>query len=99
MQEYKPGPWKVVKNRGNHWGMVEVEGPGIGGFLMIGFTVATTITPERAKAIEAEAKLIAAAPDLLAALEAFVEDAKNDGISHDKLCLNGQAAIKKARIV
>lgn len=68
-----PKPWRVVKNRGNHWGMVEVEGPGVGGRLVVGFTVASNITAADGERIESDARLIAAAPDLLAKAIAVVE--------------------------
>ena len=36
-------PWRVVKDRNNHPGMIEVEGPSIS---VRGFTVATDVTFE-----------------------------------------------------
>ena len=66
--------WKVVRDRHDHWGMIEVEGPGIGGFLIIGFTVATDADPdEDSRMIIQQANLIAAAPKLLAALQALYD--------------------------
>lgn len=68
-----PGPWEVVKDANNHWGMREVQGPGVSGRLVVGFTVATNVNADDAERIEHDAALIAAAPDLLAGCKAAVE--------------------------
>jgi hypothetical protein len=62
---HTPGPWAVIHST-VHPGMVEVFGPRI---QVRGFTVATDIDAGTADRIEADARLIAAAPDLLAALK------------------------------
>lgn len=69
MSDWTPGPWKVVKDRGNHWGMVEVEGPRL---KVVGFTIATDVTFEQGFVTEADARLIAEAPALVKALEAVL---------------------------
>lgn len=63
--------WEVVRDRNQHWGLVEVRGPGVGGYLTIGFTVATDVSAEEAAQIVADAHLIAAAKKLLAACQAL----------------------------
>jgi len=60
--KHTPGPWHVVKH---HDGRVAIcHGPGSG------FWVAT-ISPYWPERVQANARLIAAAPDLLAALQGF----------------------------
>lgn len=67
MSAYTPGPWESLD--GGEIGEIFVdsdEGP-----------VADLVKPERggSKRVEANARLIAAAPDLLAALKGFVQPA------------------------
>ena len=63
--KHTPGPW-VIERPINHVGMVEIDGPSL---TCRGFTIATDVDAQRAACIEADARLIAAAPDLLEALE------------------------------
>lgn len=63
---HTPGPWRVVRDRDNHWGMIEVVGSSI--LTIQGFTVATNVSPQKAAQIERDANLIAAAPQMLEAL-------------------------------
>jgi len=63
--KWTPGPWAVERNK-RTWGWVDVVGPSLG---VGGPTQATDLTlADEVKRI-AEAHLIAAAPDLYAALE------------------------------
>jgi len=63
--KWTPGPWAVEQNK-RTWGWVDVVGPSLG---VGGPTQATDLTlADEVKRI-AEAHLIAAAPDLYAALE------------------------------
>ena len=71
------GEWSVVRDRDNHWGMVEVTGPGVCGRLVIGFTVSTNVDSRRAQQIEADAELIAA---LANACDAGLLDAAERGL-------------------
>lgn len=65
--KWTPGPWAVERNK-RTWGWVDVVGPSLG---VGGPTQATDLTlADEVKRI-AEAHLIAAAPDLYAALEAI----------------------------
>ena len=70
--KWTPGPWAVERNK-RTWGWVDVVGPSLG---VGGPTQATDLTlADEVKRI-AEAHLIAAAPDLYAALDAamaFIE--------------------------
>ena len=63
--KWPPGPWAVERNK-RTWGWVDVVGPSLG---VGGPTQATDLTlADEVKRI-AEAHLIAAAPDMYAALE------------------------------
>lgn len=63
--KWTPGPWAVERNK-RTWGWVDVVGPSLG---VGGPTQATDLTlADEVKRI-AEAHLIAAAPDMYAALE------------------------------
>ena len=68
-----PGRWERRDDHGNHWGMREVVGPGVGGRLLIGFTTATNVSASEAAVVEGNADLIARAPDDLRHLLAEVE--------------------------
>lgn len=70
------GAWSVYRNRHNHWGMVEVDGPAL---TVRGFTSATNIDLAKALKVEQDAQLIAAAPDLLAASIAVLEMCEQHG--------------------
>lgn len=69
--DHSRGPWTVRKNFGDHWGMREVIGPAL---CIIGFTSATDVDDETRGRIEADGRLIAAAPDLLLALKCMEEE-------------------------
>lgn len=62
MSNYTPGPWRVRENDGDHWGLREVVGPSLS---VRGFTVATNVSLKMAAQVEADARLIAAAPEML----------------------------------
>jgi len=61
---FTPGPW-VKKFSVHYYGMVQVNGPGL---RCVGFTIARNVTWKDGARIEADAALIAAAPDLHAAV-------------------------------
>lgn len=64
--KHTPRFW-VVECPSHHPGMVEVVGPAMS---CRGFTVATDVDEAKAARIEADARLIAAAPDMYEALKA-----------------------------
>lgn len=63
--------WTVVRDRHNHWGMVEVEGPAL---TIRGFTQATDVDAVRARKVEEDAYKIAAVPELYEALDQLLTD-------------------------
>lgn len=65
MADPTPGTWSVIENRDNHWGMIEVDGPSV---QVRGFRQATDVSFAQGLKKEADARLIAAAPELLAEL-------------------------------
>lgn len=69
--------WRVVENENDHWGMRRVAGPALN---VVGFTVASDVSAEYARQVETDARLIAAAPDLLKALEQIIDDWAEDGL-------------------
>lgn len=71
MTEHTPGPWKIVEDRNNHWGMVEIEGPAV---TVRGLTVATNVDAATARRITADARLIAAAPEMYELLRSIEND-------------------------
>ena len=68
---HTPGPWEYKDRFSYTLGMVEVSGPRMG---VRGFTIATDVTPDQANVTRANARLIAAAPDLLTAYLASEEE-------------------------
>ena len=92
--KWTPGPWAVERNK-RTWGWVDVVGPSLG---VGGPTQATDLTlADEVKRI-AEAHLIAAAPDLYAALEAMTARMSlYSGHHDDALTAMGKAALAKAR--
>lgn len=64
LDDATPGPW-AVDSTSNHVGMREISGPSL---TCRGFTIATDVDYRRAALIEADARLIALAPQLAAAL-------------------------------
>lgn len=77
MEKHTPGPWTVIRNENDHWGMRRVDGPKMS---VVGFTIATDVSQEQAETIEADARLIAAAPqtkierdELLEACKMFMD--------------------------
>lgn len=98
--KWTPGPWAVERNK-RTWGWVDVVGPSLG---VGGPTQATDLTlADEVKRI-AEAHLIAAAPDLYAALQSTrkrLYDAMTAlGSSPDFAdagCHEADAALAKAR--
>lgn len=75
MAKHTPGPWRLIVDRKSTPGGWTVERPLIG---TDGWTIADMLavnTPERA----ANARLIAAAPELLAAIERAIAALHSDG--------------------
>ena len=66
--KHTPGPW-VIERPIHHEGMVKIDGPSL---TCRGFKIATDVDAQRAACIEADARLIAASPCLLEALEQLV---------------------------
>ncbi len=62
LDDATPGPW-AVDSTSNHVGMREISGPSL---TCRGFTIATDVDYRRAALIEADARLIALAPQLAA---------------------------------
>ncbi len=89
MTQHTPGPWAATG-----WEMREVSAHGHTIALCLGGNSA-----EAARMARANAALIAAAPDMLAALEAFVGSRKGDGMGWtlDSLEALAREAIAKAR--
>ena len=89
--KWTPGPWAVERNK-RTWGWVDVVGPSLG---VGGPTQATDLTlADEVKRI-AEAHLIAAAPDMYAALDAII-DGRMWSMSDNKFGA-AKAALAKAR--
>ncbi len=94
MTEHTPGPWLVVNIKGINVLMV---GAGQDGSNI----VADIRLHRHAPAVEANARLIAASPDLLTALEALLDETQEALLSictdnpNDRL--NDQPVIKQAR--
>lgn len=89
-QEFTPGPWKMLDySRVCGEECIYIEGQRSG--------IATVFVDNEDEGIdEANARLIVAAPDLLKALEAMVEDVCQLQLT-DANVLLAKAAIKKAR--
>lgn len=99
MSKHTPGPWYVFHSA--HRGRVDDDGPGA-------FSIGDAQTaysanilcsryqwPERAEEMKANARLIAAAPDLLEALQSILDDGLHcDVVPH--LHAKARAAIAKA---
>ena len=64
--------WAVEKNGHGHYGMLEVIGPAL---KCVGFTIATDVDADRARKIERDAHLIAAAPMMAEALDSLIRAA------------------------
>lgn len=97
---HTPGPWKVFENEHDYWGMREVKGPLV---KCICSTIATNVSIEQARQMEADISLIAAAPDLLEAakfaLPCFDTNSNDTAITMDYAIEAGiklKAAIQKA---
>ena len=94
MMSHTPGPWKVAENLFGNTASYEVYAnvetkSGKGGYTRI-----CQITPRDQKA---NARLIAAAPELLEALEAMVEMVEMNGLGKRYALDLAASAIKKAR--
>ena len=90
--KWTPGPWAVERNK-RTWGWVDVVGPSLG---VGGPTQATDLTlADEVKRI-AEAHLIAAAPDLYAALDGLL-GLLDAGSLYEPQAYAARAALTKAR--
>lgn len=90
--KWTPGPWAVERNK-RTWGWVDVVGPSLG---VGGPTQATDLTlADEVKRI-AEAHLIAAAPDLYAALDGLL-GLLDAGSLYEPQAYAARAALAKAR--
>ena len=90
--KWTPGPWAVERNK-RTWGWVDVVGPSLG---VGGPTQATDLTlADEVKRI-AEAHLIAAAPDLYAALDGLL-GLLDAGSMYEPQAYAARAALAKAR--
>jgi hypothetical protein len=99
MMKHTPGPWQIRDTRsqaGHSLKIIERAVPAKDG---INTLIAFALLPDRcpsAFAWQANANLIAAAPELLEALEEFVECGPNAGHNQD-LVVQVKKAIAKAR--
>lgn len=93
MNKHTPGPWKWHDN-GYPQGIRSDTGPGAVEICRIG---GVADAPEDAWECDANARLIAAAPDLLEALEALADKAENVMGDHKAAIIDARAAIAKAR--
>ena len=84
--KHTPGPWEWGRDMGSFW--IETEKDG--------YSVASVnnhnITPQN----EANAHLIAAAPEMLASLEAMVESYEHEASARNPTLLQARAVIAKA---
>lgn len=86
MSGYTSGPWHCRANRANGDALIEDAQDQV-----IGATYGDTGLPA-----EANARLIAAAPELLEALQAYVANDANQGLDDDEIYANAVEAINKA---
>lgn len=86
--------WTVVRDRHNHWGMVEVEGPAL---TVRGFTVATDVDAVHARKVEEDAYKIAAAPELYEALDRLEVSANTVAYCYSKRPENFAQAFQQLR--
>lgn len=98
MTEFTPGPWQLKQHDHNHWAIQD------SGVKVIANLISNAPYQPNTIELPANARLIAAAPDLLAALEdalrPFSEPTRNPGgnpIGEPDWCKTARAAIAKAR--
>ena len=91
MTEHTPGPWMVTPDHdeGIGWRHVSSFPEGFG-------DIATTWSGKHGDASEANARLIAAAPDMLDALEELVDTLDSRGVIDSFTTQSARAAIAKA---
>jgi hypothetical protein len=93
--QFTPGPWGVEPSQWNLWiGPMRSDGRKLES-IVVSVSTDLNLKPEAKANREANARLIAAAPDLLAALEAFVDGDNGDSI--DTRYENARQAVAKAR--
>ena len=93
MSKHTPGPWSAPLNDGNTTGIVWAKEPH--GGVVATVSAAVQNPPDRAQA-SANARLIAAAPDLLASLRELTVAAPADGSAESAVYARARAAIAKA---
>jgi hypothetical protein len=104
MSNHTPGPWfspdgKAIKQDYRPIGLTEAAGCMIGA--VMGGPTSGPAFIEIAEEVEANTRLISAAPDLLDALEGLLfayNDPGNTGSTHSDKVEAAQAAIAKARV-
>lgn len=104
MSKHTPGPWfspdgKTIKQDYRPIGLTEAAGCIIGA--VMGGPTSGPAFIEVAEEVEANTRLISAAPDLLEALEGLLlayNDPGNTGSTHDDKVEAARAAIAKARV-
>ena len=97
MSAHTPGPWAAVNNNDMYWQINDAEGRQLVDALASWFLRNSTNKPEEEEdwaTSEANARLIAAAPELLAALRDLAEHYSDD--RYDPLWSAARAAIAKA---
>jgi hypothetical protein len=87
MTAYTPGPWQLKDIPGGY--LLKQEGPH-------GYYLFDLKEHSGLRQAEATARLIAAAPDMLKALQAMCLNMKNDGGDYRDCYKNARAAIAKA---
>lgn len=98
MTKHTPGPWEIAFETFDNDGAPETAIQALGGRAFVAF--ALEFGPNNPQMREANARLIAAAPDLLEALKKIVKslaDQDDEGmIEHVYLMIKARAAITKA---
>lgn len=98
MSKHTPGPWKITSLARNGVINHRVHFPGTAEFTG---TCVATVEPEddngaAARVADANAKLIAAAPDLLEALQTLLAQYRKGRTSNDLFIAHSEAALAKA---
>lgn len=97
MSKHTPGPWALRRDPGHFDSLTEITGGICGNTKPFRFTLEVSIGGDTdIHTLEANARLIAAAPDLLEALVAIAGDFSVQRVSDD-LHAKARAAIAKAR--
>ena len=101
MSKHTPGPWALRRDPAHFDSLTEITGGICGNTKPFRFTLEVSVGGDTdIHTLEANARLIAAAPDLLEALEELVAWHTNSALEHHKIAeitVIAQAAIAKAR--